>query len=393
MIIGVIVGHRYNRVGNQYYTYTSYHADMWKEHLEVFDEVLLLDKANHLDEIPDGQKPVLTKNVRFMEFPSKKGLSQLLALPTMFNIARKTVKMADVWNLHAPDLGTLCLWFWAVVFNVPYMLELRGDQSMTFQYLKLRGIKFPRLVAGFQRFNYWLQRSNPLAIVSVAANYFDKYPARNNCKTYTISDNRIPESWYGEKRVYTVNKKLWSIITVGRVEAQKNPIGTIRALAKLNEMGIKNWYFRWLGDGPLSNQVLKEIEKCNLQNQVEMLGFVKWDDVFSLLDKSDIFLLNTVSEGLPRALVEGMARGLPAIAARVGGVPELLEGEDIFLPVDNDALANKMAEVLSDVNSLNSMSERNLKTAKKYASKILAEKKKSFYVSLKNQVSELYNER
>ena len=388
MKIGVILGHRYNRVNDQYYTYTSYHADMWKEHLEVFDEVLLLDKANHLKEIPGGQKPVLVDGVSFVEFPSKKGVLQIFALPSMFNIARKTVKQADVWNLHAPDLGTFCLWFWAVIFKVPYMIELRGDQSLTVNYLKLRGVLFAKYIALLQRFNYWLQRSNPIAIVSVAENYFKSYPSRNNCPCYTISDNRIPDNWYGEIRRYSEKKDKWSIVTVGRVEAQKNPIGTIRALAKLNDMGFSNWEFSWLGDGPMLAKVKDEIKKYNLQDQVTMKGFVKWEDVFRLLDSSDLFLLNTVSEGLPRALVEGMARGLPAIAARVGGVPELLSDEYIFPPLDNDALAKKLFEVLNDVQQLELMSETNLIKAREYAAEKLASRKKNFYISLKKQVME-----
>lgn len=384
--IGVILGHRYNRVGNQYYTYTSYHADMWKEHLEVFDEVLLLDKANHLNEVPAGQKPVLTENVSFVEFPSYRGLKQILAIPAMLNIARKTVRKADVWNLHAPDLGTFCLWFWAVIYKVPYMIELRGDQSMTVDYLKLRGIKFPLIIACIQRFNYWLQRYKPVAIVSVAKNYFDSYPARNKCKCFTISDNRIPLDRYGVKKVFSDSNRKWVIVTVGRVEAQKNPIGTLKALALLSEKGFSNWEFHWLGNGPLLDRANEEINRLGLEQQVTMHGFVKWDDVFEILDKSDLFLLNTVSEGLPRALVEGMARGLPAIAARVGGVPELLPDEDIFPPMNDGALAEKLIEVLSSQERLNNMSERNLAKSLEYSSDNLSKRKKDYYLWLKNEL-------
>ncbi|MBN1844587.1 MAG: glycosyltransferase [Sedimentisphaerales bacterium] len=387
MKLGVIVGTRYCRVGRQYYTYTSYHAQMWRECLEVFDQVVLLDKAYAREEIPAGQKPVLLDGVRFIEFPAARGLLGLLtAIPRMLLTARRVVRQADVWNLHAPDIGTFCLWFWARRYRVPYMLELRGDQSMTPRYLKLRRVKCPRLVARFMRLVMWLQRSGPLFELGVSHSLIRDFPPRNGCETLVLSDNRIPADWYGSPRTWNNRGAVRTIICVGRVEAQKNPLNTMEALARLNRSGYTDWRFVWAGDGPLRAETQELADRLGLTGQVDLKGFVPWDDVFGLLDSADLFLLNSISEGLPRAAVEAMARGLPVLATRVGGVPELLADEDILVPDDAEDLARKLRAVLPDDRRLEEMSRRNLETARAYAAESLSAKKIAFYRRLREAV-------
>ena len=390
MKIGVVVGTRYSRVGEQYYTYTSYHSDMWKEYISVFEEVVLLDRVNYEKKVPTGQKPVLVEGVEFIEYPSCKGLFQfLMAIPKIFWIAKKAAKKADCWNLHAPDFGSFCVWFWAWFYKIPYMLELRGDQSMTPIYLKLRNIPFARLVASIMRMIMWFQNINPLFVVSVSKSLVRDFPPHNKCPEYIISDNRIPDSWYGRERSWHDDNNTRTIVCVGRLEAQKNPLGTMKTLAILDNRGFKNWQFVWVGDGPLREKTQDLASELGISNRVNLMGFVAWDDVFSILDKSDLFLLNSVSEGLPRALAEGLARGLPAVGTDVGGIPELLDSEDIVPMMADEQLAAKLHEVLSDSNRLSIMSKRNLQTAGDYSAEVLSGRKIEFYKILKQELQKL----
>ncbi|MCK5173265.1 MAG: glycosyltransferase, partial [Planctomycetes bacterium] len=382
---------RYSRIGDQYYTYTSYHSEMWEEYFHVFDEVILLDKTEHLEKIPVGQKPVLTDKMSFIEFPSCKGFFSLLCgLPRMLRIAKNAVKKADVWSLHAPDIGSFCLWFWAWFYKIPYVLELRADQALSATYLKLRNVRFARIVAISMRIIIWLQRSNPLLVVSVSRSLVRDFPPRNNCPSFVISDNRIPANWYGSERTWNDDDGCRTIVCVGRLEAQKNPFGTMRALAGMDQMGFNNWRFVWVGDGPFRRKTQELAEELGLSEKVDLMGFVPWDDVFSLLDRADLFLLNSVSEGLPRALVEGMARGLPAIGTDVGGIPELLDSRDVIPMTDDETLARKLCEVLSNSKELAEMSKRNLETAGSYAAEILSVRKIAYYKRLKQELQELH---
>ena len=74
------------------------------------------------------------------------------------------------------------------------------------------------------------------------------------------------------------------------------------------------------------------------------------------LDKADLFILPSKTEGLPRALVEAMARALPCIGTTVGGIPELLPSEDLVPPGDVKALAETIEDVLRRPERLAKMS-------------------------------------
>ena len=103
------------------------------------------------------------------------------------------------------------------------------------------------------------------------------------------------------------------------------------------------------------------------------------------LDLADLFVLPSYQEGLPRAMVEAMARSLPCIGSTVGGIPELLQPEDMVPPGDAVALANKIREVVTDRDRMARMSARNLEKAKDYRNEVLQERRNEFYRYVREQ--------
>jgi glycosyltransferase involved in cell wall biosynthesis len=102
------------------------------------------------------------------------------------------------------------------------------------------------------------------------------------------------------------------------------------------------------------------------------------------LDQAHLFVLPSRQEGLPRAMIEAMARALPCLGSTVGGVPELLPAEDLVPPDDALALANKICEVLADPVRMARMSARNLEKAREY-SQAPAQRRQAFYCHVKAQ--------
>ena len=87
------------------------------------------------------------------------------------------------------------------------------------------------------------------------------------------------------------------------------------------------------------------------------------------------------SEGLPRALLEAMAKGLPCIASNVGGIPELLS-EQYLVEKDNAAqLASTILKLSQSIPLLSEASQRNLRIAREYEITILNQRRKTFYQS------------
>ncbi|MEM7587711.1 MAG: glycosyltransferase, partial [Acidobacteriota bacterium] len=101
------------------------------------------------------------------------------------------------------------------------------------------------------------------------------------------------------------------------------------------------------------------------------------------LDQAHLFLLPSHSEGLPRSLVEAMARALPCIASPAGGIPSLLAPEDLVPAGDAAGLAAKILDVVRDPNRLSAMSRRNLETVQAFEASHLTRRRAPFLAEVR----------
>lgn len=120
------------------------------------------------------------------------------------------------------------------------------------------------------------------------------------------------------------------IVTTGRLVEKKGIEYAIKAIARLKEDGVQVDY-KIIGDGPLKIDLLDLCNDLGLTDEVQFLGFCSQNTVKDLLQKSDVFLLPSVTsetgdmEGVPVALMEAMAIGLITVSTFHSGIPELIE--------------------------------------------------------------------
>jgi glycosyltransferase involved in cell wall biosynthesis len=125
-------------------------------------------------------------------------------------------------------------------------------------------------------------------------------------------------------------------------------------------------------------------KKSGIADRVFFRGMLSpGEAVRAELDAADIFILPSRTEGLPRALIEAMARALPCIGSTAGGIPELLPPEDMVPANDAIALAKKIRAIIEDPQRMAQMSYRNYQTAKEYGNSILQESRKKYYSNVK----------
>jgi sugar transferase (PEP-CTERM/EpsH1 system associated) len=116
--------------------------------------------------------------------------------------------------------------------------------------------------------------------------------------------------------------------TVGRMQAVKDPVTLARAFVRLLHMvpdGARRLRLVMVGDGPLKEQVLSVIEEAGAAGLAWLAG--ERDDVPRIMRGLDLFVLPSISEGVSNTVLEAMASGLPVVATRVGGNPELIEAD------------------------------------------------------------------
>lgn len=119
------------------------------------------------------------------------------------------------------------------------------------------------------------------------------------------------------------------LVMVGRFLPQKDHETLIRALVGLRH---RPWTLDLVGDGPRLGKVDSMVRAVGLQDRVRFLG--ERNDVERVLAGSSIFVLSSLWEGLPRSIIEAMRAGLPVVAARVGGVAELVQDQETGLLVE-----------------------------------------------------------
>ncbi len=138
------------------------------------------------------------------------------------------------------------------------------------------------------------------------------------------------------------------VVMVGRLVAQKNPLLFVAAAAALRERS-PTVRFRLIGDGPQRATIEAAVRAAGLGDAVELAGERR--DVPELLQDADLFWLTSDWEGLPNAVLEAMAAGLPVVATDVGGTGELIdEGLEGYVvrAGDRDAIVARSLEILAD---------------------------------------------
>lgn len=137
-------------------------------------------------------------------------------------------------------------------------------------------------------------------------------------------------------------------VLVGRLTAQKGVDWFLTAASAVHEV-MRESRFLIVGDGPERLSLEAQAAALGLGEVVLFLGYR--DDVPTLLAASDVFVLSSRSEGLPLALLEAMALGVPPVATRVGGVPDVVRGEQtgiLVRPGEPLALAEGMLKLMED---------------------------------------------
>ena len=162
-------------------------------------------------------------------------------------------------------------------------------------------------------------------------------------------------------------------ITVSALSTGKGHGDLLRAMASAAPRA-RNLRFWIAGDGPLGAGLKEERRTLGLEGAVNFLGFRT--DVPALLRAADFFCLPTRSEGLGSSILEAMSAGLPVVASRVGGVPEIVEDGrtgTLIAPGDIAALADSMVRMAAHADQRGSMGESGAVRARAFSADRTAE--------------------
>jgi glycosyltransferase involved in cell wall biosynthesis len=159
------------------------------------------------------------------------------------------------------------------------------------------------------------------------------------------------------------------IICVGRFHPIKGHQYLIKAMKRVHDE-IADAVLILIGDGEERERLEALSIKLDIQKSVQFTGEVPHEQIHSHMHQADIFVLPSISEGFPSVILEAMACGLPIVASRVGGIPDIITNDTNGYLVevkDSNDLANKMIILLQDDVLRKKISDNNRLLVKKYS--------------------------
>jgi glycosyltransferase involved in cell wall biosynthesis len=371
------------------WTQTMNAYPFWTRYLEVFDQVGVVARVLDVPAVSPDWQIANGAGVSFRMVPHFVGPQEYLRLARQVGrAARNAFSPGDAVILRVPSLiggylqrrmGRICY---------PYGVEVVGDPYDVFSPGAFRHPLRPWLRWSASRN---LRRQCAQAGAAAYVTKFalqERYP----CPNYSIgvSDVEISEAaLVSAPRRFSGGSHAFTLIWVGSLaHFYKAPDILIEAVGKCVQSGI-DLRMVLVGDGIHRDELEAQAVALGIEERVRFLGQLPAGEaVRRQLDEADLFVLPSRQEGLPRAMVEAMARALPCLGSTVGGIPELLPSEEMVPPGDSTALAQKIGEVLRDPVRLGNMSRRNLEIARGYRDEILRDRCIAFFRQVKEKTAD-----
>lgn len=167
------------------------------------------------------------------------------------------------------------------------------------------------------------------------------------------------------------------LMSVGELTKRKNHMAAIEALAHLKEYDI---LYMICGDGPLKAQLRAKAAELGVRDRLKLLGFRK--DIAELHKAADIFVFPSLQEGLPVAVMEAMASGLPVVASKIRGNEDLIsnnQGGYLVKPKDSEQVAKAIEKMIQNPKKREKMEKRNLEIITKYGQETVLQKMDEFF--------------
>ena len=374
MRVVVVTEHRFVHMPGGVSTAGPFAYSFWKRYLSVFDGVTVIARAAGAVRLKGAGAEAQAARaggpgVWIAALPYYRGPEQFFwRLPRIRRALLASLDESDAIILRLPSVLAALAEGWLRRTGRPFAVEVVGDPWDALA----RGAHPHPLRALFRQALARSQRRQCAA--SCAASYVTRqalqrrYPAGLGALAVGCSDVELPHSVFAEHpRAATQPLRKPALITVGSLNhLYKAQDVLLEAVACCRRNGL-DASLVVVGDGQCRPALEARCRLLGIQDHIIFRGQLAFGGaVRRELDQADLFALPSRQEGLPRALLEAMARALPAIGSTVGGIPELLAPEDLAQPGNPAQLARKIEEVCRDPARLEQMSERNLSTARQY---------------------------
>jgi glycosyltransferase involved in cell wall biosynthesis len=349
------------------------------------ENIVVVTRCRKGRSVGEGWLALNGEGVRICPIPEldlNSPLKVLLSIPGVIKQGLRAISSCDRYMVRLPGPTGVLMALLLRLRGKKYAVELAGDPAGVFKLTK-NFVPFQRVYDLFAAplYKHLIKHAY---CVGYRSDFIRRlYQNKSREHEWVFSGAQLSRQAIGSPRgPEWFRRTPFKIIFVGRIFKEKGVVHLLEAFSKLCATSPKATELHFVGDGPELGRLREEADQLGLINQVYFHGRVKRGlKLFALLDESHCFVLPTFPhyEGLPRALIEAMARGVPSFASDVDAIPELLDKGLLFPPFDSDAIAKKILAVIDSMDELAEISTRCFEASKAHWPQGLAAAKQGFW--------------
>lgn len=365
-----------------YATNSTFDDTFWKRYLSVFEEVVVIARVKEWrGPLPDHYQVIDGNYISFVEITPYRGPVELLS-----HLPRVLQQLADASSIRAAHiirlpgvLGSI-LALLLCAKQVPFALEVVGDPQDVFQPGGAGEGPFRPLYKALltSATKFACRRAAGVAYVTEET-LQRAYPSSRVAFTTSYSSIELPAEWLADARTYPKAKAPLSLISVGSLEQPTKGMDVLIDAVNLLVQSGRDVQAIIVGEGALRASLEGQAARYRIEDRIIFSGHLPRTEIRQLLDGADLFVLATRGEGLPRVLIEAMARGLPCVSTAVSGIPEILPAKYLVPPNNALALAEKVEELMESAEALREGSVHGVSVASRFESRRLQQRRQEFY--------------
>ena len=360
---------------------------IFNRYLEYFDEVIVFARVSKSNNVVKELK-VNTDRLSFVEIPDFRGPKEMLMKSIkIVSKFRKACSDAEVIFLRAPSMLTIFLYRFIPknkITSVEFMMGatyfIEDDSFIAKKVNKIIDNEAKKLVKKANATLYVTEEALQKEYPPNAKAYED---SNDDYFTCGVSDVVIEKEYLFERLPMNSESNHFILISVGFMDSyRKGQHILIETVKILKDKGY-SIELRLIGEGKKKEEFEQLAKRLGLEKEVLFLGKISSrETLFQQLKESDIFLLPSKLEGLPRVIIEALSASLPVIASDVNGNSELVQSELLVQDFEASNYSEKIQELIENPGFYNDISKENYKKALDYLPDKLDLKRRLFFEKL-----------
>lgn len=360
---------------------------IFNRYLEYFDEVIVFARVSKSNNVVKELK-VNTDRLSFVEIPDFRGPKEMLMKSIkIVSKFRKACSDAEVIFLRAPSMLTIFLYRFIPknkITSVEFMMGatyfIEDDSFIAQKVNKIIDNEAKKLVKKANATLYVTGEALQKEYPPNAKAYED---SNDDYFTCGVSDVVIEKEYLFERLPMNSESNHFILISVGFMDSyRKGQHILIETVKILKDKGY-SIELRLIGEGKKKEEFEQLAKRLGLEKEVLFLGKISSrETLFQQLKESDIFLLPSKLEGLPRVIIEALSASLPVIASDVNGNSELVQSELLVQAFEASNYSEKIQELIENPVFYNDISKENYQKALEYLPDKLDLKRRLFFEKL-----------